>query len=64
MTDDPVAVLRRWAESGAVWRVLSRRGGRVTVGLYECTGGAEVDRIESGDPALLDYLGDRSGSED
>ncbi|QIS20062.1 hypothetical protein [Nocardia terpenica] len=64
MTDDPVTVLRRWAGSGAIWRVLSRRGGRVIVGLYECTGGAEVDRIESGDPALLDYIGDRSGSED
>ncbi|PXX70762.1 hypothetical protein DFR70_101183 [Nocardia tenerifensis] len=63
-TPDPTAVLRRWADSGAIWRVLSRRAGRVTVGLYECTGGQEVDRFTSDDPALLRFLGDRLSSED
>ncbi|GED99514.1 hypothetical protein [Gordonia crocea] len=61
---DPTAVLRRWADSGAVWRVLSRRGPAVVVGMYRCDGGEEIDRLVSSDPALLAYLGDRRSSED
>ncbi|MBB5916912.1 hypothetical protein BJY24_005824 [Nocardia transvalensis] len=64
MADDPVAILERWAASGAIWRVLGRGGGRVVVGLYDCAGGTEVDRIVSTDPAVLRYLGERSSSED
>ncbi|MBF6465967.1 hypothetical protein IU427_12360 [Nocardia beijingensis] len=64
MTDDPVAVLRRWADSGGIWRVAGRRSGSVTVVLYQCTGGEEVDRLTSSDPELLRYLGERDGSED
>lgn len=64
MTDDPVSVLRRWSDSGGIWRVTSRRGGTITVGLFECTGGAEVDRVVSADPALREYLARRSSSED
>ena len=64
MTEDRVAELRRWADAGAVWRVLSRRPGAVTVGLFECTGGQEVDRFTSTDPAVLEYLGARTSSED
>ncbi|MFD0361422.1 hypothetical protein ACFQZZ_08175 [Nocardia sp. GCM10030253] len=63
-TSNVVAILRRWQESGAVWRVVGRRSGRVTVGLYECTGGAEVDRLTSAEPALLRFIGDRRSSED
>ncbi|MFI9412156.1 hypothetical protein [Nocardia gamkensis] len=64
MTDDPVAVLRRWADAGGVWRVAGRRSGSVTVALYQCTGGEEVDRLTSSDPELLRYLGERTSSED
>lgn len=64
MSADPVETLRRWQDSGAVWRVLARRADTVTVGLFECTGGQEVDRFTSTDPALLRFLGDRSTSED
>jgi hypothetical protein len=64
VSTDPVETLRRWQDSGAVWRVLARRAGAVTVGLFECTGGQEVDRFTSTDPALLRFLGDRSTSED
>ncbi|MGW5441102.1 hypothetical protein [Nocardia asteroides] len=64
MSADPVETLRRWQDCGAVWRVLARRAGAVTVGLFECTGGQEVDRFTSTDPALLRFLGDRSTSED
>ncbi|WP_228001004.1 hypothetical protein [Nocardia australiensis] len=61
---DAVAVLRRWQDSGAVWWVIGRHPGQVTVGLFQCTGGEEVDRITSADPALLRFIGDRRGSED
>ncbi|MEV6218659.1 hypothetical protein [Nocardia sp. NPDC051833] len=64
MSADPIETLRRWADSGAIWRVLARRADTVTIGLFECTGGQEVDRFTSADPALLSFLGDRSSSED
>lgn len=54
--DDPVSVLVRWEEHGAPWRVVARSSTEVTVALYTCDGGEEVDRIVSGDPALLDYV--------
>ncbi|KAA8889265.1 hypothetical protein F3087_09955 [Nocardia colli] len=64
MTADPTAILQRWQDSGALWRVLSRRPDQVTIGLFECTGGQEVDRFTSEDPALLRFLGNRLSSED
>ncbi|BDT99585.1 MULTISPECIES: hypothetical protein [Nocardia] len=64
MTDDPVAVLRRWADSGGIWRVAGRRSGSVTIAFYQCTGGEEVDRLTSSDTELLRYLGERDSSED
>ena len=62
--DDPIDVLQRWADAGAVWRVVERRRAGVTVALYWCDGGEEVDRISSTDPRLLRYLAGRSSSED
>ncbi|MEV0332310.1 hypothetical protein [Nocardia sp. NPDC050717] len=64
MNTDPIEVLRRWQDSGALWRVLHRGADTVTVGLFECTGGQEVDRFTSADPALLRFLGERTSSED
>jgi hypothetical protein len=61
---DRVAELQRWADSGAVWQVISRRDGGVTVALLRCDGGEEMDRFTSDDPDLLDFIGDRSSSED
>ncbi|HST64656.1 MAG TPA: hypothetical protein VLM05_05660 [Mycobacteriales bacterium] len=61
---DPVATLERWQQSGAIWRVVARRGGAVTVSLCQCDGGAEVDRFTSADPALLAFLAGRTSSED
>ena len=61
---DLIAVLRRWEESGAVWRVLRRRRGEVTVSLCRCDDGEEVDRITSADPDLAAYLAGRSSNSD
>jgi hypothetical protein len=62
--DEVVATLERWADSGALWRVVARHGDTVEVSLLTCTGGEEVDRLVSADPAVLAYLGDRWSSED
>jgi hypothetical protein len=62
--DDPVAVLHHWTDAGAVWRVIHQAGKAVTVGLYQCDGGEEVDRITSTDPRLMQYLAGRTSSEE
>jgi hypothetical protein len=61
---DRVAELQRWQDAGAVWEVIARTGGRVTVALLRCDGGEEVDRFTSDDPRLLSFIGDRSTSEE
>ncbi|HWI43248.1 MAG TPA: hypothetical protein VNS81_06475 [Nocardioides sp.] len=42
---DPAAALRRWVVSGGHWEVLAERDGAVTVGLFTCDGGEEMDRL-------------------
>jgi hypothetical protein len=59
-----VLVLRRWEDSGGVWRVLSRSASRVEVALLTCDAGEEMDRLTSADPALLNFIGERSASDD
>ncbi|HEY9476818.1 MAG TPA: hypothetical protein VIQ26_00130 [Microbacteriaceae bacterium] len=64
-TGTPAAeVLRRWERGGAVWRLLSRTQGSVEISLMTCTGDQEVDRLVSDDPELLDFLGDRTRSDE
>jgi hypothetical protein len=64
MSIDRAAEVRRWQDSGAVWEVLARSGGSVTIGLLRCDGGEEVDRFSSDDPRLLAFIGDRWSSAD
>ncbi len=52
----PLEQLQRWEESGGTWALLSRSGDRAVVALMRCDGGEIADRLESGDPALLDFL--------
>ncbi len=61
---DVVSELRRWQESGALWRVVSRSRSGATIALCTCDGGEEVSRITSSDPRLIEFLGDRLSSED
>lgn len=60
---DAVALLRRWEDSGAVWRVLERRGAHVTVGLWTCTGDELVDRVQARGEELDAYLAGRTASD-
>jgi hypothetical protein len=62
MDIDRTAELQRWQDSGAVWEVIARSAGSVTIGLLRCDGGEEVDRFTSDDPRLLDFIGDRWSS--
>ena len=39
-----MAVLQRWQDAGAHWAVIARHADVITVGLYRCDGGEEVDR--------------------
>ena len=45
--------LLRWTDSGGLWELVERHGGRVVLDLVTCTGGEVVGRVESTDPALL-----------
>jgi hypothetical protein len=59
----PVEILRRWQESGAVWRVVSRTPSGISIALMTCDGGEEVHRLTSADPELLAFIGNQSSSE-
>ncbi|MFD6949990.1 hypothetical protein A6A08_08510 [Nocardiopsis sp. TSRI0078] len=59
---DPVQVLVRWEDHGAVWRVVERSPSRVAVALCRCDGGEEVERLVSDDPALLAFVDGRDAS--
>jgi hypothetical protein len=61
--EDVVAQLRRWEDSGAIWRVVRRDPARVVIALITCTGDEEVGRLTSTDPAVLTFVGTRTGSE-
>ncbi len=62
--DELVETLLRWQDAGGVWRVAQRRAGHATVALLTCAGGEEVERLEGGEPAWLDFLAGREDSED
>ena len=61
--DDLVGSLQRWQDSGAIWRVVARGEGRVTVGLFTCDGGEEVERLTSGAAEVLALVAGRESSE-
>lgn len=59
-----MAILQRWQDAGAHWAVIARHAGSITVGLYRCDGGEEVERITSGDPRLGEFVAGRDSSLD
>lgn len=46
-----------------MWRVLGRDEGEVTIGLFTCDAGEEMDRFTSTDDQLLAIVDERSTSE-
>ncbi len=55
MADDPIAVLERWTDHGALYRVLELTDERAVVQLQTCSG-EPVDLIESEDARLIAFL--------
>jgi hypothetical protein len=47
--------LENWVLAGAHWRVVRHSETLVVVELQQCTG-EPVERVESADPALIEYL--------
>jgi hypothetical protein len=45
MTEDALAAVRRWLDSGGEARLVSRHGDELVVGLFTCDGGEEMDRV-------------------
>jgi hypothetical protein len=60
----PVEVLRRWKESGGIWRVLARHQPGLVIALITCTGDEEMGRLASGNAELVAYVGSRTSSEE
>ena len=61
---DVVAALRRWEQAGGLWRVLAQDAGIITVGLFRCDGGEEVDRVVAEQAHLASFLNRRLSSEE
>lgn len=62
MADSAVEKLERWEDFGAAWRVLHLTDRHAIVELRTCHG-EPVDRLESGDPALIAFLRERAAAE-
>lgn len=58
----PVDILRRWQESGAIWRVVARTACRLEISLLTCDGGEEMQRLSSADPELIAFVDAQTGS--
>jgi hypothetical protein len=56
--ETPVELLERWEHYGATWRAVHISDGKAIVDLCTCHG-EPVDRIESGDPALIRFVRER-----
>ncbi len=61
MPDDPVAVLERWTDHGAVYEVLELTDARAVVQLKTCFG-EPVELMESEDSRLIAWLRERPPS--
>lgn len=62
MSGSPLQALQDWEAAGAHWRLLALGDEGAVVELLTCLG-EPVDRLESGDAALLAYLRHRPSSE-
>lgn len=60
MADDPVEVLTRWRDHGADWRTIEIDDSHAVVQLLTCYG-EPVDRLESTDPRLIEFVRTQTG---
>lgn len=62
-SEQPTAVLERWAEHGGIWRTKSLSAGEAVVELLTCYG-EPVDELRSSDPGLLRLLAEQPRSDE
>jgi hypothetical protein len=62
MRESPVDVLTRWEDHGAEWRVVALRDDHVEIDLCTCYG-EPVERLESGDRELIEFVHARLSAE-
>ncbi len=62
MADDPIEVLERWEDHGAVWRVAALSDRHVSIDLCTCSG-EPVDRLESDDSRVIQLARERAAAE-
>jgi hypothetical protein len=60
--EDPVSVLERWRDHGASFRVVHLSDRAAVVELCTCHG-EPVERLESSDPRLVEYLRAAAGGD-
>ncbi len=58
-----MAVLRRWEDSGAVWRVTSRTATSVDIDLLTCAADEVMGRLRTSDPDVLAHVAGRDRSD-
>ncbi|MFZ2512616.1 MAG: hypothetical protein WAW85_16165 [Gordonia sp. (in: high G+C Gram-positive bacteria)] len=59
---DAVERLQRWADSGAYFAIVSRHRDQLTLALLTCSGGEEMGRITSADPAVAAWCANNDGA--
>lgn len=62
MAESPLRTLKRWEDSGAVWRTRRLTATEAVVDLCTCSG-ERVDELRSPDPVLISYLARRPRSD-
>lgn len=56
---DVVGDLIRWEESGALWRVVARTPGSLTISMCSCDGLEEMQRVRVEDPETIAWVNER-----
>ena len=62
MGESPVEIVKRWEDHGAEWRVVALSDERVEIDLCTCYG-EPVERLESDDRALIEFVSERLATE-
>jgi hypothetical protein len=58
VAERPIDVVQRWEEHGAEWRVVALGDAHVSIDLCTCSG-EPVDRLESSDRELIEFVAAR-----
>jgi hypothetical protein len=54
--ESPLAILRRWEDSGGTWRIVRHDDLGADLELLTCSGGEVMGRLSTGDSQVLAYV--------